>query len=122
MEIYKIKEFVNAKIPDTGGRYKKEILTNEQKAERFGGIFAALLPHSQTPYHFHENRESIIIAISGEAIEIVEGKEIPIKTNDVLFIPPKEKHGTVNRTDKEFRYLEFYTPANVVDVVKLNDS
>ena len=60
-------------------------------------------------YHFHEKRDSVIIAISGEASETVEGKEFPVKANDVLFIPAGEKHGMINRTDKDFRFLEFFT-------------
>ena len=49
------------------------------------------------------------MAISGEATEILEGKEIPIKAGDVIFIPRREKHTTVNTSHQEFRYLEFFT-------------
>jgi len=80
------------------------------------------VPGSQVPYHYHERRESIIIVISGEAIEVIEGKEIPIKAGDVLHIPAGEKHTTINRSDKDFRYLEFYTSpplsADFVEVVE----
>jgi quercetin dioxygenase-like cupin family protein len=68
-----------------------------------------LVAGSQVPYHYHKNRESIIIVISGEAIEVVEGKEIPIKAGDVLFIPAGEKHSIINRSNQDFRYLEFFT-------------
>ncbi len=36
-------------------------------------------------------------------------KEYPIKAGDVIFIPPKVKHGIINRFDKDFRFLEFFT-------------
>jgi quercetin dioxygenase-like cupin family protein len=65
------------------------------------------VPGSQVPYHYHKNRESIIIFISGEGIEIIEGEEFPVKTGDVLFIPAGEKHTTLNRSDHDLRYLEF---------------
>ncbi|MFC1943695.1 cupin domain-containing protein [Chloroflexota bacterium] len=68
-----------------------------------------LAPGTQLPYHYHDKRESIIITISGEVTEIIEGEEIPIKTNEVMYIPAQEKHTVVNKTDKEFRYLEFFT-------------
>ena len=72
------------------------------------------------PYRFHNKRESIIIAISGESTEIVEGKETPIKAGDVMYIPAGGKHVTVNRTDEDFRYLEFFTcppgPADFIEV------
>ena len=109
MEIFKIEEFVKMENPNPGTRFRQDILTNEQKAENLGGMFGLLSPGNQVPYHFHNKRESIIIVISGEGTEIVEGKEIPIKANDVLYIPAGEKHMTVNRTDKALRYLEFFT-------------
>ncbi len=34
---------------------------------------------------------------------------MPIKAGDVLFIPAGEKHQTINRSGKDFRYLEFFT-------------
>ncbi len=105
MEIFKIEEFLKMENPNPGTRFRQEIL----EGENLGGLFGLLGPGSQVPYHFHNKRESVIIALSGEATEVVEGKEIPIKANDVLFIPAREKHMTVNRTDKDFRYLEFHT-------------
>lgn len=115
MEIFKIEEFIKVVNPNPGARYRQEILTNKQRAEDLRGVFMVLVPGGQVPYHFHNKRESIIIAISGEATEIVEGKEIPIKANDILYIPAGEKHGVMNRTDKDFRYLEFFTCSSGVE-------
>ncbi|MBI4297236.1 MAG: cupin domain-containing protein [Chloroflexi bacterium] len=109
MEIFKYKEFSEMENPNPGTRYRQDILTNKQKAENLGGMFGVLPPGGQVSYHFHNRRESIIIAISGEATEIVEGKEIPIKAKDVLYIRAREKHMTMNKTSNEFRYLEFFT-------------
>ncbi len=109
MEIFKIKEFVNMVNPTPGERYRQDILTRQQRAEDLRGMFIVLAPGGQVPYHLHNKRESIIIAISGEATETVEGKEIAIKANDILFIPAGEKHGMLNSSDQEFRYLEFFT-------------
>jgi len=49
-------------------------------------MFGLLVAGSQVPYHYHNNRESIIIVIRGEAAEVIEGKEIPVRAGDVLFI------------------------------------
>ncbi len=97
------------KNPTPGQPYRPEILTKEHSAKNLGGMFGLLVPGSQVPYHYHENRESVIIAISGEATEIIEGEEIPIKAGDVLYIPAGEKHTTVNGSKGDFRYLEFFT-------------
>jgi len=62
----------------------------------------------------------IIILISGEATEVIEGKETSIKAGDVLFIPAGEKHTTINRSTQDFRYLEFFTsPPLTADFVEV---
>ena len=109
MKVFKVEEYVNMENPNPGMPYRPEILTDEHQAKGLGGMFGLLAPGNQVLYHFHNNRESIIMVISGEAIEVIEGEEIPIKAGDVLYIPPGEKHATVNRSDKDFRYLEFFT-------------
>jgi oxalate decarboxylase/phosphoglucose isomerase-like protein (cupin superfamily) len=120
MKIFKIEEYINMENPNPGEPYRPEILTTEHKANDLGGMFGLLPPGSQVPYHYHNNRESIIIVISGEATEIIEGEEIPIKAGDVIYIPTREKHMTLNRSDKDFRYLEFFTcPPLTADFVEV---
>ena len=120
MKIFKAKEYINMENPTPGMSYRPEILTNAQKAKDLGGMFGLLPPGTQVPYHYHNNRESVIVVISGEAIEILEGEEIPIEEGDVLYIPAGEKHATLNRSDKDFRYLEFFTcPPVTADFVEV---
>jgi quercetin dioxygenase-like cupin family protein len=109
MKVFKTSEYVKFENPNPGEPYRPEILTSEHNAKNLGGMFGLLVPNSQVPYHYHKDRESVIVVISGEATEIIEGKGVPIKAGDILFIPAGEKHTTVNRSDKDFRYLEFYT-------------
>ena len=109
MKIFKSEEYMKMVNPTPGKPYRPEILMKEHQAKNLGGMFGLLVAGSQVPYHYHDNRESIIIAISGEAIEVIDGKEIPIKAGDVLFIPAGEKHTTINRSSQDFRYLEFFT-------------
>ena len=109
MKIFKVHDYVTLNPPNIVGPYRPEILTHEDGARELGGIFGLLVPGSQVPYHYHRDRESVIIAISGEATEIVEGEEIPIQEGDILFLSAGEKHMTVNRTERDFRYLEFFT-------------
>ncbi len=109
MKIFKSDEYMKMANPTPGKPYRPEILTKEHQAKNLGGMFGLLVPGSQVPYHYHNNRESIIIVISGEATEVVEGKETPIKAGDILFIPAEEKHSMINRSKQDFRYLEFFT-------------
>jgi len=120
MKIFKTADYIKMENPTPGKPYKPDLFTLEDKVKNISGIFGLLVPGSQVPYHYHNQRESIIVVISGEATEIIEGKEIPIKAGDVLYIPAKEKHTTVNRSTKDFRYLEFFTsPPGVVDFVEV---
>lgn len=109
MKILRTEEYRQMRNPTPGEKYRGEIITQDHHAEDLGGIFVVLVPGSGPPYHYHKKRESIIMVISGEATEILEGKEIPIKAGDVIYIPAGEKHTTINRSNQEFRYLEFFT-------------
>jgi oxalate decarboxylase/phosphoglucose isomerase-like protein (cupin superfamily) len=109
MKIFTLEAYINQKNPEPGQIYRPEILTAADGARDMGGIMGLLPPGKQIPYHYHKNRESVIVAISGEAVEIVEEQEFPFPAGTIFHIAPGEKHMTVNRSDQDFRYLEFYT-------------
>ena len=105
MELFKTAEYIKKINPEPDKRLTLQLL--EKKAENLVGMFIVLPPGGTTPYHFHNKRESVLIVISGKAKELVEGKKIPIEANDILFIPAKQKHGVLNDSGKEFRFIEF---------------
>ena len=109
MKIFKFEDYINIENPESGQIYRPEILTAADGAKDMGGLLGLLPPDKQVPYHYHKNRESVIIAISGEAVEIVEGRKYPFPAGTIFHIAPGEKHMTVNSSDQDFRYLEFYT-------------
>jgi uncharacterized cupin superfamily protein len=109
VKLFKTEEYQKLKNPTPGQSYRPEIPLNDHGAKNLGGMFGLLVPGTKVPYHYHNRRESVIMAISGEAVEIINGAEFPIRAGDVLFIPAGEKHTTENRSTGEFRYLEFFT-------------
>jgi len=109
MKLFKSADYIKQANPNGEQSYRPEILTAQMGAKSLGGMFGLLPPGTQVPYHFHHARESVIIVIAGEATEVIEGKEMTISAGDVLFVPAGEKHQTINRSEKEFRYLEFFT-------------
>lgn len=109
MKIFKSADYIKMQNPNPGQSYRPEILTTEHGAKNLGGMFGLLAPGTQVPYHYHVNRESVIVAISGEAIEVIDEKETPIRAGDILFIPAGERHMTINRSGEDFRYLEYFT-------------
>lgn len=109
MKLFTTQEYLEIENPCPGESYRPEILTDADNAKELGGMFGLLSPGNQVPYHYHQNRESVIVVISGEAIEVIEGEEMVIKKGDIIFIPSGQKHMTINRSDQDFRYLEFFT-------------
>lgn len=105
MELFRTAEYVARANPEPGKRITEQLL--EKKAENMVGIFVVAPPQSETPYHYHNKRESIIVFLSGRGKELVEGKKLAVQAGDILFIPAKEKHGIVNDGDKELRFIEF---------------
>jgi quercetin dioxygenase-like cupin family protein len=109
MKIFKFEDYINSENPEPGQIYRPEILTAADGAKDMGGLLGLLPPGKQVPYHYHKHRESVIIGISGEAVEIVEDQKYPFPAGTIFHIAPGEKHMTVNPSEQDFRYLEFYT-------------
>jgi len=122
MKRFKTEDYVKMENPTPGESYRPEILTAEHGAKNLGGMFGLLPPGTQVPYHYHNKRESVITIISGQGIEVMDGQEISISAGDVFFIPVGVKHTTVNNSDSDLRYLEFFTQPPVgsdfVEVIK----
>jgi mannose-6-phosphate isomerase-like protein (cupin superfamily) len=119
MEMYKIADYIARKNPTPAKRDTLHILT-EKMAGEFRGISAILPPGTRVDYHYHNHRESLLIAISGEAIEVIDGKKVPFKVNDIMYMPTGQKHGMINDSKKEFRYLEFMNGAGADDFVTID--
>ena len=110
MEIYHLEDWVSAENPTPGARGRLDILTEQQNAKALAGHVTILSAGDKVPGHYHERRESLLYFISGEVVETVDGREFPLKAGDVIYIAAGEKHAMENRSGREARYLEVYTP------------
>jgi quercetin dioxygenase-like cupin family protein len=111
-KLFKTADFKEMASPTPAELYRLEVLTDKDDAKNLGGIVGIMppaAPGAKPAYHYHKNRESIIMVISGEATEMIEGQEIPLKAGDVIFIRPMVKHTIMNRSGRDFRYIEFFT-------------
>jgi len=109
MKKIRLEEYQKIANPEPGKIYRLPILTGEDQGKDLAGIFVILPSGHSVPYHYHRKRESILLSIGGEALEIYEDQEFPFRAGDILFIPSGVKHTTINRSQQEFRYLEFFT-------------
>jgi len=123
MKHFKTSHFLSMQNPNPREPHRVEILTSEDLFKDLGGLFGVLPPGCEIPYHFHKNRESVLIALSGEATEIVEGKEIAFREGEVICVSAGEKHGLRNPSNRDFRYVEFFTcPPVSADFIEVKTS
>jgi quercetin dioxygenase-like cupin family protein len=109
LKIWKTDQYRKLSNPSPGEWYRNPILGNEDRAKEMGGLVVILPAGKSVPYHYHQNRESILMILSGQAVELYEDKEYPIEAGDVIFVPAGAKHAVINRSDKDIRFLEFFT-------------
>ena len=59
------------------------------------------------PYHFHYVEEEMFIVLEGEGTLRVAGEMLPIRTGDIMFIPPGPEypHQILNTSEKPLSYL-----------------
>lgn len=122
MKLFKVSDYQKLENPTPGEPHRPEILKAEHGFKSLGGMVGILPPGTQVPYHFHKERESVIMVIAGEAVQIIEGEELSISAGDVMLIPAGEKHQTINRSGSDVRYLEFFTcPPVTADFALVED-
>lgn len=86
------------------------VIDEKDNAEKLQAILVTIPLGAQGPkLHYHTQRESWILVLTGEGKEIVEGQEYPLKANESIFILPNEKHTIKNTGTTELKYLEIYT-------------
>jgi hypothetical protein len=96
MKFFMFEDYINRENPEPGQIYRPEILTQEHGANDLGGMFGLLPPGRHQEY--------------------------PFKAGSVCYIAAGEKHTTVNRSDRDFRYLEFFTcPPVSADFIEVRD-
>jgi uncharacterized cupin superfamily protein len=63
------------------------------------------------PYHFHHAQEEMFVVLEGSGTLRVAGEMLPLRTGDVVFIPPGPQypHQIINTSDQPLKYLSVST-------------
>ena len=89
----------------------RRVVDERLGASKLGVLFVETLKGIPPPsFHYHVNRESVYIGVEGRAKATIDGKDIIIEPNTVVFIPPGEKHRLENIGDVTFKMIEVYSP------------
>jgi uncharacterized cupin superfamily protein len=93
-------------------------------ASKLGASFDIVAPGKRScPYHFHHAQEEMFIVIEGEGTLRVAGENLPIRSGDVIFIPPGPAypHQIINTSQAPLKYLSVSTRERP-EVVEYPDS
>jgi len=85
--------------PGCKGARVRELISEEDGAERFRFRMIEIMPSGSVPPHKHDYEHGVFM-LEGECIVICEGKRETIKAGSVVFIPANTLHSWHNPTDK----------------------
>jgi uncharacterized cupin superfamily protein len=81
-------------------------------AQKLGASVDTLPPGKRScPYHFHYAQEEMFIVVEGSGTLRVAGEMLPLRTGDVVFIPPGPEypHQIINTSSESLKYLSIST-------------
>ena len=90
----------------TSGLTVRWLITKEMGAENFAMRLFEMKPGGHSPFHGHPWEHEVFI-LEGEGIVLGGGEERKFRANDVIFIPPNEKHQLKNTGEKTVKFLCF---------------
>lgn len=81
-------------------------------AQKLGASIDTVAPGKMScPYHFHYAQEEMFIILEGSGTLRVAGEMLPLRSGDVVFIPPGPEypHQIMNTSDQPLKYLSVST-------------
>ena len=81
-------------------------------AAKLGAGYDELAPGQRScPYHYHFGQEEMFVILDGAGTLRVAGAMLPVRTGDVVFIPPGPEypHQFINTSNAVMKYLSIST-------------
>ncbi len=70
-------------------------------------------PGQEFTQHYHDASEDAIVVLEGGGAVRQGGVYTPIAAGDLIFVPVREVHGTVNTTSNKARLISFQSPPDM---------
>ncbi len=110
MKLINLEELLKHSATRSDQQTTVTIFDENDKARRMKAISVTIPPGVSGPkLHYHTQRESWILILSGEGEETVDEKTYPLQANDSIFILANEKHSIKNIGQTELKFLEIFT-------------
>lgn len=69
------------------------------------------LPGQKGSIHSTKTYEEVLIVLKGKGKVSIEGKDYPLKKDDIIYIPPHHTHQVVNDSKRKLEYIYVAAPA-----------
>ncbi len=101
----KVSKYLDTKpIQVLAGVVKREVITADDGAPHFCMRVFELEPGSSIPLHSHPWEHEIFVLSGQGAVLSEDGKTQVVKEN-VIFVPPNERHGFANNSNQPLRFI-----------------
>jgi quercetin dioxygenase-like cupin family protein len=103
--IMKVRNYLDTKpIHELPGVIKREVITADDGAPNFCMRVFEVEPGSSIPLHSHPWEHEIFV-LSGQGAALSEGGETQVVAENVIFVPPNERHGFANNGNEILRFI-----------------
>ena len=101
----KVSNYLDTKpIQVLAGVVKREVITADDGAPHFCMRVFELEPGSSIPLHSHPWEHEIFV-LSGQGVALSEDGETQVVKENVIFVPPNERHGFINNGNEVLRFI-----------------
>ena len=101
----KVSNYLDTKpIQMLAGVVKREVITADDGAPHFCMRVFELEPGSSIPLHSHPWEHEIFV-LSGQGAVLSEDGETQVVKENVIFVPPNERHGFANNSNEILRFI-----------------
>ena len=101
----KVSNYLDTKpIQVLAGVVKREVITADDGAPHFCMRVFELEPGSSIPLHSHPWEHEIFV-LSGQGAVLSEDGETQVVKENVIFVPPNERHGFANNSNEILRFI-----------------
>jgi quercetin dioxygenase-like cupin family protein len=83
----------------------KKLLEENEGDYRVLVIGARLNPGEVHQAHYHNNEAVIVYGLKGNAVATIDGKDVEVGPNTLVYIPPKSVHRFANNSNEEWECI-----------------
>ncbi|KKT86467.1 MAG: hypothetical protein UX26_C0013G0012 [Parcubacteria group bacterium GW2011_GWC1_45_9] len=87
--------------------FRKEVFTGSSAQI----VLMSLLPNEDIGEEVHTDVDQILFITDGSGKAFIDGSELELKENDILYIQRGAKHNVVNTSSEKMKLVSIYAPA-----------